>query len=87
VNNPLKVTFSHLTAMILPKERGTFLTWAMKSAATASYSAVPSMLMVAPMGITKRATLGSIPFFSSSAATAIGRVAELHIRISSRTLI
>jgi len=72
-------------AMMLPSESGTFRTCEMKIAATASYSAVPSMLMVAPMGITKRATRGSTPFLSSSAAIATGRVAELvggHTNIS-----
>ena len=51
--------------------------WAMKSAATASYRAVPSMLMVAPMGRTNLAILGSTPFFSSRALIVTGRVAEL----------
>lgn len=67
----------YLMAMMLPSESGTFRTCEMKIAATASYNAVPSMLMVAPMGITKRATRGSTPFLSSSAAIATGRVAEL----------
>ena len=51
--------------------------WAMKRAATASYRAVPSMLMVAPIGRTKRAIFGSTPFFSSRALIVTGRVAEL----------
>ena len=49
----------------------------MKIAATASYKAVPSMLMVAPIGMTKRVTRGSTWFFSSKHFSATGRVAEL----------
>ena len=51
--------------------------WAMKSAATASYSAVPSMLMVAPIGRTNLAILGSTLFFFSRTEIVTGRVAEL----------
>ena len=51
--------------------------WAMKMAATASYRAVPSMLMVAPMGRTNLEILGSTPFFSSRQLMVTGRVAEL----------
>jgi hypothetical protein len=50
-------------------------TCAINIAAMASYSAVPSMLMVAPMGRTNRATLGSTPFFSSRLSMVTGRVA------------
>ena len=39
-------------AMIWPILMVICLTWEMKMAATASYNAVPSMLMVAPMGRT-----------------------------------
>lgn len=53
-----------------------FLIWAMKMAATASYSAVPSMLMVAPIGITNLDTLPSTPILSI-AWIVIGIVAEL----------
>jgi hypothetical protein len=49
----------------------------MKIAATASYSAVPSMFIVAPIGITNRTTLESISFFSSRQFIEIGRVALL----------
>lgn len=51
--------------------------WAMKMAATASYRAVPSMLMVAPTGSTKRVTLLSIPRFSSRQRKVTGRVPAL----------
>ena len=51
--------------------------WAMKMAATASYSAVPSMLMVAPMGRMNLEILGSILFPCSRLLTVTGRVAEL----------
>lgn len=53
------------------------LTCAIKMAATASYKAVPSMLMVAPMGMTKRVTLMSILFFSSRHWKVTGKVPEL----------
>lgn len=66
-----------LIATKLPKLSDTPRIWAMKMAATASYSAVPSMLIVAPIGITKRATRGSIPLRSSRQLMAMGRVAEL----------
>lgn len=46
-------------------------------AATASYSAVPSMLTVAPTGKTKRVTLLSIPLFSSKHRKVTGSVAAL----------
>ena len=49
----------------------------MNMAATASYSAVPSMLMVAPMGRTNLEILGSTPFFSSRQFMVTGSVAEL----------
>jgi hypothetical protein len=52
----------------------------MKMAATASYSAVPSMFIVAPIGITNRATLESISFFSSRQLIEIGRVALLEYK-------
>ena len=50
--------------------------WAMKMAATASYKAVPSMLIVAPIGRTNREIRGSTPFFSSSKFMVTGNVAE-----------
>jgi hypothetical protein len=42
------------------------ITWAMKIGATASYSAEPFMLTVAPIGRTNLVTRGSILFFVSS---------------------
>lgn len=51
--------------------------WAMKMAATASYKAVPSMLIVAPMGTTNRTTCLFILFFSSRQAMLAGNVAVL----------
>lgn len=50
---------------------------AIKIGATASYKAVPSMLIVAPTGNTKRVTLESIFKFSSRHLNVTGRVAEL----------
>ncbi|TNN51929.1 hypothetical protein EYF80_037836 [Liparis tanakae] len=46
-------------------------------AASASYSAVPSMLMVAPTGSTKRVMRLSIRLFSSRHLKVTGSVAEL----------
>lgn len=63
--------------MICPKFMSMLLTWAIKMAANASYSAVPSMLMVAPTGSTKRVTLLSTLLFCSKHLNVTGRVAEL----------
>lgn len=52
-------------------------------AATASYRAVPSMLMVAPTGSTKRAIWRSTPQFSRRHFMVIGKVAELRKRTGS----
>ena len=49
----------------------------MKMAATASYNAVPSMLMVAPTGSTNLVTLLSMWLFSSRHLKVTGSVAEL----------
>ena len=45
-------------------------------AATASYSAVPSIFIVAPIGRTNRVTLGSTLFLCSMASIVTGKVAE-----------
>ena len=50
---------------------------AIKIDATASQRAVPSMLMVAPIGNTNLVTLLSIPIFSSKQRNVIGKVAAL----------
>lgn len=68
---------SHLTVMICPVSREMSFIWAIKMAATASYSAVPSMLMVAPMGSTKRVTRLSIFRFSSRQRKVTGNVPAL----------
>lgn len=68
---------SHLTVTIWPQSREIPFIWAMKMAATASYSAVPSMLMVAPTGRTKRVTLLSMPRFSSKHRNVTGKVPAL----------
>lgn len=68
---------SYLMVMIWPKFISMLLTWAMKMAASASYRAVPSMLMVAPTGSTKRVIRLSILLFSSRHLKVTGRVAEL----------
>lgn len=67
----------YLIVIICPKSKSYSLTWAIKIAATASYSAVPSMLMVAPTGRTNRAMRLSIPLFSRRHFRVMGKVAEL----------
>lgn len=66
-----------LTVTIWPGSSWMPFIWAMKMAATASYRAVPSMLMVAPTGSTKRVTLLSIPRFSSRQRKVTGSVPAL----------
>lgn len=67
----------YLTVTICPPSSEMSFIWAMKMAATASYSAVPSMLMVAPMGSTKRVTRLSIFRFSSRHRKVTGNVPAL----------
>ena len=64
-------------ARTCPAVRYIPLNWAMNRAVTASYRAVPSMLMVAPMGRTNLEILGSTPFFCSRQFMVTGREAEL----------
>ena len=73
----LQLVSSHLMVTSWPKSKSYSLTWAIKMAATASYRAVPSMLMVAPTGSTKRAICRSTPQFSRRHFMVIGNVAEL----------
>lgn len=54
----------YLTPMILLRVNDTPLTWAINIAATASYNAVPSILIVAPIGTTNLVILGSAPILS-----------------------
>ena len=51
--------------------------WAINIAATASYKAVPSILIVAPRGRTKLATFFETPTFFSKQSMVIGSVAAL----------
>lgn len=67
----------YLMVKICPKFISMSLTCAMKMAARASYSAVPSMFIVAPTGSTKRVTRLSTPLFSSRHLNVMGKVAEL----------
>lgn len=67
----------YLTVMICPPSSVISFIWAIKMAATASYSAVPSILMVAPMGSTKRVTRLSIFRFSSRQRKVTGNVPAL----------
>ncbi len=62
--------------MIFTRSRGMLRYWAMKMAATASYSAVPSMLMVEPTGMQKRTIRLSSPAPSSRQLKVTGMVAE-----------
>lgn len=66
-----------LTVTIWPGSSWMPFIWAMKMAATASYRAVPSMLMVAPTGSTNRVTLLSMPRFSSRQRKVTGSVPAL----------
>jgi hypothetical protein len=66
--------------MILPMSMLTLLTCAINSAATASYNAVPSMLIVAPTGMTKLLTRGSTLQLCSKHFSVTGMVAELKAR-------
>lgn len=68
---------THLTVTICPPSSVMSFICAMKMAATASYSAVPSILMVAPMGSTKRVTRLSIFRFSSRQRKVTGNVPAL----------
>lgn len=76
----------YLMVIICPKSNSNSLTWAIKIAATASYSAVPSMLMVAPTGRTNRATRRSMPLFSRRHLSVMGKVAELQNKKGAVTL-
>lgn len=67
----------YLTVIICPLSRLMPFIWAIKMAATASYRAVPSILMVAPMGSTKRVTRLSSFRFSSKQRKVTGNVPAL----------
>ena len=67
---------SHLITTMSAKLKSTH-GCAIKMAATASYNAVPSMLMVAPSGNMNFVTLASTPQLSSRHLMVTGRVAEL----------
>lgn len=71
--------FSHTYTVvtICPGASGMRFSCAIQMALTPSYSAVPSMLTVAPSGRTKRLMRRSIPFFSSTQRMVVGKVAEL----------
>lgn len=64
------------TATVFPNDISIPFSWAIKIAATASYRAVPSMLIVAPTGMTNRVTRGSKPILSR-VCIVMGIVAEL----------
>ena len=66
--------------IILAKLKSIPFNCAIKMAATASYNAVPSMLMVAPIGNINFVTRASTPQLSSRHLIVTGKVAELQIR-------
>ena len=75
---PILAAVAVILMMMTSARLGSWFTYcAIKMAATASYRAVPSMLMVAPTGSMKRVTLVSAPNFSSRQRIVTGRVAEL----------
>lgn len=63
--------------MIFPNDNGMLRNCAMKIAATTSNNAVPSILIVAPIGSMNREIVGLILFFSSTQLIDTGKVAEL----------
>ena len=67
----------YLIATRSPMLNGCPTAWAMNTAATASYSAVPSIFIVAPIGRTKRVTRLSTWLFSSKQRNVTGKVAAL----------
>ena len=81
---------TYLTVTTLPIVSGIPFICPIKMVATASYSAVPSMLTVAPIGMTNLVTLLSMPLFSSRHRKVMGIVAplneirkeEIHIQLS-----
>ena len=76
-NHQGNMTLAYLTVITSPMLRSIPFTCAINMAATASYSAVPSMLIVAPIGATNFATRMSIPLLSLRHSIVTGRVAEL----------
>lgn len=74
------IHLTHLTVTIWPPSKTTPFIWAIKMAATASYRAVPSMLMVAPTGRTNLVTRLSIPRLSSRQRKVTGKVPALRDR-------
>ena len=68
---------NHLITTMSAKLKSIPFNCAIKMAATASYNAVPSMLMVAPSGNMNFVTLASTPQLSSRHLMVTGRVAEL----------
>lgn len=70
---------NYLIATMEPKSNETPCIWARKTAATASYKAVPSIFMAAPTGRTNLEIRGSTPPLSSKQDTVAGRAAMLFI--------
>lgn len=73
----LGLNVHYLTATTFPNDNEIPRNCAMNIAATASYKAVPSMLIVAPIGSINREIVGLTLFFSSKQFIVTGNVAEL----------
>jgi len=69
--------FTYHVVISCPTFSVMLLAWAINTAATASYKAVPSMFTVAPSGSTKRLIRASTLLCSSRQRIVVGRVAEL----------
>ena len=72
---PLRI-YTYLMAMVWTSVSSSPRICIIKSAPMVSYSAIPSMLMVAPIGATKRDTCGSTPSLSRQRIV-VGTVAVL----------
>lgn len=65
IDELINISDIYLTATTFPNDNGIPRNCAMKIAATASYSAVPSIFIVAPMGNINREIFELTLFFSS----------------------
>ena len=77
----LAIVAVKLIIMYCMGDSGMSFTCAMNIGAIASYNAVPSMLIVLPIGKTNLVILESMPTFSSKHLNVTGSVAELKKRL------
>lgn len=70
--------FTHITVMISPKPKAIPCIWAMNMLATATNNAVPSMLILQPIGRTNLVTLGSTRSLSVIRRKVTGSAAALY---------